>query len=477
MAQEIVIRSERDVARFVSTQPTSKSAIFIVLVALGGIFVDAYDLTSLGIGVVQLRTQFHLTPFAVGSVTAMMAFGAVIGAMWGGYFTDKVGRFKMFLLDLIFLVVAAIGAALSLNIWMLLFFRLLMGIGVGLDFPVALSFIAEYVNERKRGGSINLWQPVWYIATSCTGLVILPFYYFGNFGDHLWRIAVGFGAVPATIILILRYKFMDESPGWAAHYLGLNEAARVLEKMYGVKVKVEQEPTAKKQDVKIHYSEIFSPKYRLRTFLVSVIGITQATEYYAVGFNLPTISTRLFGSAFIYAILGTVFFNIFGIIGGFGGVFSTNRIGVRRLAIIGYTIVVISLFSIYLLGPRMPVIVTALLLSLFIFGHSFGQGSQGMTMATLSFPTRIRGLGTGFAQGMTRVGTICGFYFFPLVVAKVGVTKMLAYLALIPLFGLITTLSIKWEPIGQDIDEQDSVARMAASVGDSATAGSLGPQK
>jgi MFS family permease len=475
VAQEIVIRSERDVARFVSTQPTSKSAIFIVLVALGGIFVDAYDLTSLGVGVVQLRAQFHLSPFMVGSVTAMMAFGAVIGAMWGGYFTDKVGRFKMFLLDLIFLVVAAIGAALSVNIWMLLFFRLLMGIGVGLDFPVALSFIAEYVNEKKRGGSINLWQPVWYIATSCTGLVILPFYYLSNGSPHLWRIALGFGAVPALIILFLRYRFMDESPTWAAHYLGLQEAARVLEKMYKVKVTVEAEEKVepKRKEAKVDFFEIFSPKYRVRTFLVSVIGITQATEYYAVGFNLPTISTRLFGNEFIYAILGTIFFNIFGIIGGFGGVAGTNKLGVRRLTLIGYTIVVISLFTIYFSGPKLPVIGTALLLGMFIFGHSLGQGSQGMTMATLSFPTRIRGVGTGFAQGMTRCGTICGFYFFPLMVAMVGVNKMLAYLALIPLFGLITTLCIKWEPVGQDIDEQDSIARLASSTDGATTASSL----
>ena len=173
-----------------------------------------------------------------------------------------------------------------------------------------------------------------------------------------------------------------------------------------------------------------------------------------------------------------MFFNIFGIIGGFGGVFNTNRLGVRRLTIIGYTIVVISLFTIYFGGSRLPVIATALLLGLFIFGHSFGQGSQGMTMATLSFPTRIRGLGTGFAQGMTRVGTICGFYFFPLVVAKVGITKMLAYLALIPLFGLITTLCIKWEPAaGQDVDEQDSTARLASSTSGAATASSLGSLK
>ncbi len=305
--QEIVIRSKQDVARFVNEQPTSKNAQWIVLIALGGVFVDAYDFTSLGIGVVQLRSQFNLSPFAVGSVTAMVAFGAFFGALWGGYYTDKIGRYKMFLLDLIFLVVAAIGAAVSINIWMLLFFRFLMGIGVGLDFPVALSFIAEFVNARKKGGNVNLWQGMWYLAASCTGLVILPFYYYADLGNHLWRIAVGFGAFPALIILLLRYRFMDESPTWAAHNLGLHETARVLEKTYQVRVRVEPEQAASGPG-KINFFEIFSPQYRARTILASIICATQSMEYFAVGFNLPSISTRLFRGEFLYAILGAVFF-------------------------------------------------------------------------------------------------------------------------------------------------------------------------
>lgn len=165
----VVLRSVADVSRFIDNRPGSRGSILIVMIALGGVFVDAYDFTSLGIGVVQLKSEFDLSPLALGSVTAMMAFGAFLGALWGGYFTDRVGRLRMFLLDLLFLVVAAIGAALSVNLVMLLAFRFLMGVGVGLDFPVALSFIAEFVAEKRKGGNVNLWQVMWYVAASCTG--------------------------------------------------------------------------------------------------------------------------------------------------------------------------------------------------------------------------------------------------------------------------------------------------------------------
>jgi MFS transporter, putative metabolite transport protein len=453
-SQEIVIRSVRDVTQFVNTQPTSQGAWLVVLVALGGVFVDAYDFTSLGIGVPQLKSQFGLSPLAVGSVTAAMAFGAFFGALLGGYYTDKVGRFKMFLLDLIFLVVAAIGAALSSNLIVLLAFRFLMGIGVGLDFPVALSFIAEFVGSRKKGGHINLWQPMWFIAACSTGLIVLPFYYLGV-GDNLWRIAVGFGSVPAFIVLLLRYRYMNESPMWAAHYQGLHTAAKVLERTYGVKVRVIEGAEPKRAPKAARFQEIFSEQYRWRTLLATIICMTQSMEYFAVGFNLPTISTRLFGTDFLYAIVGAVFFNIFGIIGGLTNSYATAAIGVRRLAAIGYVIVIASLLAIWFGGQQMSLHVVAALICLFIFGHSFGPGSQGMTMATLSYPTRIRGTGTGWAQGMLRVGSILGFYFFPLVVAAVGLSGMMLYLAAVPLLGLIAVLTIRWEPVGQAIDEKD----------------------
>ncbi|MEO8714449.1 MAG: MFS transporter, partial [Acetobacteraceae bacterium] len=305
----------------------------------------------------------------------------------------------------------------------------------------------------NRGRSVTLWQGMWYIAASCTGLIILPFYFL-DFGETLWRIAVGFGAVPALVILLLRYMLMDESPIWAASNEGLPAAGRILEKTYGIRVTVSVPASAQRAPAAApNFSEIFTPKYRMRTILASIICLTQSLEYFAVGFNLPSISVKLFGSDFLYAILGAIFFNIFGIVGGFGGAFLTERIGVRRLAMIGYALVIISLLALWSGGERMPLIATAALLGLFVFGHSFGPGSQGMTMAALSFPTRIRGIGTGWGQAMVRVGSILGFYFFPIVVAAAGLRSMLLYLALVPLLGLIGALAIAWEPADHDVED------------------------
>lgn len=99
-AETVVVRSAQDVVDFVDRSQTRSGSLawMTVLVALGGTFIDAYDFTSLGIGAIQLRQQFHLSPAVLGAITSAMALGALIGALIGGYYTDKIGRFRMFLI-------------------------------------------------------------------------------------------------------------------------------------------------------------------------------------------------------------------------------------------------------------------------------------------------------------------------------------------------------------------------------------------
>lgn len=439
------------------------SSIWILLIALGGIFTDAYDLTSFGIGVPQLREQMHLSPAAIGTVSAAISFGAVIGALIGGYYVDKIGRLRMFLLDLVCFVIAAIGAAFSTNIWMLIVFRVLMGFGLGLDYPVALSFVAEYTATKRKSSNVGYWI----IASSTCYvifylLVVLPLYLTGA-GPNLWRWAVGLGAVPALIVLILRYIHMRESPMWAALQGDLNGAARILEKSYGVaNIRVDPDPqqiaaqASRGYSLK-DYAKIFSPRYLRRTVLASIINPLQSMEFFAVIFYLPSISLLIFGKDFIHAILGSAFFNAFGIFGGIIAVYAMPRFGLQRLMKATLVVVALSLIVLGLAGGGLPAYLAAALIGIFICAHQAGVGQGGMTMATLSYPTSIRGAGTGWNQAILRVGSLLGFYFFPLVLASVGLNKTLLILAIVPIVMLVANMFIRWEPVAKDIDAEDFV--------------------
>jgi predicted MFS family arabinose efflux permease len=134
---------------------------------------------------------------------------------------------------------------------------------------------------------------------------------------------------------------------------------------------------------------------------------------------------------------------------------ASNRIGARSLALLGYVGVISALLVVGIGFGQLPTGVVVPILGVFLFFHAFGQGAQGMTIATLSYPTSIRGAGTGWAQTMTRVGSTIGFLFFPLVREHVGLGTTLLLLAIVPALGLIITLAIPWEPVGADVDAED----------------------
>ncbi|HVX42422.1 MAG TPA: MFS transporter [Mycobacteriales bacterium] len=456
------IRSARDVVELVNSGTAKgQNSRAIVLIALGGIFIDAYDFTSISFGLPDISKQFGLDAFMIGVVGAAIMVGALVGALAGGYLIDKLGRYRLFMADMLFFVVSAIGCGLAPEEWSLIVFRFLMGIGIGIDFPVALAFIAEYTALRGKGGRVSLWQPMWYVATSATFAFLIPLYYLVP-TDDLWRWIVGLGALPALVVMLVRHRYMEESPAWAANQGDLERAAEILHKSYGLRVTVapdaDRTPVVHRQPSVREFARLFTPQYRRRTIVAGTVGICQSMQYFAVGFTLPTIISGILDQGRIETILGSLIFNlVFGITGGFLGVALTYRLGSWWLATSGFAVCVVVLPL--LAGIGHPdgtawTVAVGALLGVFVFFHSYGPGAQGMTMATLSYPTSIRGLGAGFSQAFLRVGATVSLLAFPQLSDAMGENSFYI-VALAPAIGLIVLLLIRWEPVGKDIDAED----------------------
>ncbi len=97
------VRSVNDVARLINTQSDKNSyARWIVFLALGGVFLDAYDLTTLSYGIDDVVKTFSLTPTLTGLVTSSIMIGTIVGNLAGGWLTDKYGRYSVFMADMLF---------------------------------------------------------------------------------------------------------------------------------------------------------------------------------------------------------------------------------------------------------------------------------------------------------------------------------------------------------------------------------------
>ena len=125
----VPVSSVGDVARLINSgKEQAKYARMIVFLALGGVFLDAYDLTTLSYGIDDVVREFQLSPLLTGLVTSSIMVGTIVGNIIGGWLTDKYGRYSVFMADMFFFVISAIAAGLAPNVWVLIGARFLMGI-------------------------------------------------------------------------------------------------------------------------------------------------------------------------------------------------------------------------------------------------------------------------------------------------------------------------------------------------------------
>src|SRR5262249_31230675 len=116
-----------------------------------GVFLDGLDLFIVGVALPLIGHQFTTDPWVVGLVGAASPLGAMVGAFLLGPLTDRLGLKPMYLVYLLFFILFALLSALAWDVPSLIVFRLLLGVGIGADYPISSSLIAEFMPARVRG--------------------------------------------------------------------------------------------------------------------------------------------------------------------------------------------------------------------------------------------------------------------------------------------------------------------------------------
>jgi MFS family permease len=387
----------------------------------------------------------------------------LVAALIGGLLANRVinafGQRKAFLIGMGCCTLGAFAVALAPSIWWVLVCRIVMGIGLGIDFPLATGAVAELrgASSKKSGMSVNLWQMGWYLSTTVVFLVLLPLNSTSVAEADLWRYGIFVGSIFAVLVMVLRYVYIGESAMWAARTDRYGEACRILAERYGIDAEVAADVQSDRETpVKFHgsYRVLFQGPYGRRTVLGCVVATMQAWQYNAVGVYLPLTLAGILAGGLTNALWGSAAVNaLCGITGGAIGSIIVRKVGSRRQSMIGFGLVVVALLTLGYLGKGNPWI-ALVLLGLIIFFHSAGPGGLGMTIATLSYPPSIRPAGVGFARAIMRTGAIAGLIFWPILWQVLG-TDAFLWLSIVPFIGFLTCLLIRWEPIGVNVDAED----------------------
>src|ERR1700736_1076185 len=180
---------------------------------MSSILVEAWDLYSIAFVLVFIRDQFHPDPLLLGLAAAGTQGGALMGALLGGWLSDKIGRRVMFLATMILFIILALAQAFVTSVGWLVVVRFILGVPLGSDISTGYTYIMESMPKGEREVMGNRWQFMFAVGEVLTLAVIALFIVSRLPSEWIWRVTLALGALPAAVILVLRHD-LPETAVW-----------------------------------------------------------------------------------------------------------------------------------------------------------------------------------------------------------------------------------------------------------------------
>lgn len=473
----------------------------VSLVAGVGFFTDAYDIFAINIAATMLgyvygRTGSAASGFALSSneslgVKVATPIGNIFGQFFFGWMADVVGRKRMYGIELMIIIVATFGQAVAgqaraVNVLgVIIAWRVLMGIGIGGDYPLSAVISSEFASTRSRGRlmtAVFANQGWGQLAGAIVAYVVVAAYKDDLLSettdnlrsiDFMWRILIGLGCVPGAIALYFRLT-IPETPRFTMDVeRNVKQAAQDVENFlttgsYYVDpdavVQRVQAPKATRRDFFAYYSKWENARQLIGCayswFALDIafygLGLNSAIILEAIGFGSP--SSDLKGTLKIYTNLknicvGNIILTVAGLIPGYWASFLViDSWGRKPIQLMGFIMLTI-LFIIMGFGYDALTATSAgkkafvFLYCLANFFENFGPNTTTFIVPGEAFPTRYRSTSHGIAAASGKLGAVISQVGFAQMANIGGTNKFVKHiieiLAFFMLTGVFSTLLIK----------------------------------
>jgi putative MFS transporter len=435
----------------------------LTLYSAGGPFLDGYILSIIGIALVQVTPQLHVSPVWAGLIGASALMGVFVGGLIFGYITDVIGRQLMYTVDLIAIIVCSVLQFFAVNVVELFVLRLIIGIAVGADYPIATALLAEFAPRRQRGPMLGVLVVMWFVGATVA-------YFVGNallaVGPSGWRWMLLSPAFPALAVVLMRLG-TPESARWLLNKGRVDEAREVLKRVYGPHADVTDVPTEAEPT---RFSRIWQGGYLLRTAYVGIFWTCAIVPLFAIYAFGPEIlgAFKLTGSQ---ANIGSALISLLFLIGCVLALPAVNILGRRPMIIWTFFFSALGLLVLGL-WPTAPVAVIALA---FVVYAVFIGGPQIMEWVYPNelFPTDVRATAVGVGTALSRIGAAIGTFIEPIALDRIGIGVTMLIAAAITFAGFGASLAWAPETKGKTLAEASEAAG-APAVGPAALAGGEG---
>lgn len=279
----------------------------LVVAALGITWIlDGLEVTLAGAvsGALQDSPTLRFSATDIGLVGGAYLAGAVLGALFFGWLTDRLGRRKLFFVTLAVYIVATIATGFSWNVWSFALFRFFTGAGIGGEYAAINSAIQEFIPARYRGHTALAINGSFWVgaALGAGGSIVLLDTAFVD-ADLGWRLCFIVGGALGLIVLLMR-AWLPESPRWLMMHGRVTEAneivARIETHWTSRDAKMESAPLAgtRLYNRRLSFGEVARTLFHLhrRRSLVGLSLMTaQAFFYNAIFFTYALVLRDFYG--------------------------------------------------------------------------------------------------------------------------------------------------------------------------------------
>ena len=375
-------------------------------------FFDSMDLGLMTFMLGSIKTEFGLTATQTGLLASSSFLGMFLGAAIAGMLADKFGRKPVFQVSMIFWGVGSLMCGLSDSVTSLMLWRIVLGFGMGMEFPIGLSMVSEMVPAKSRGRYVAVLEGFWplgFIAAGVTAYFCLPL-----IG---WRGIFIALSVPALFVFVVR-RYVPESPRWLEEMGRMKEADSVTSgferkvmsalRLTSLPSFVAAGPTAK-VDRRALFAEIWHGVYAKRTVMLWALWFFALLGYYGLTTWLGALLQQA-GYEVTKSVLYTVLISLAGIPGFIFSAWLLEAWGRKPTCVL---MLVGSAIAAYFYGQAaaqhvaVPQLIAAGLCMQFFL---FGMWSVLYAYTPELYPTRSRATGAGFASSVGRVGSLLGPY-------------------------------------------------------------------
>ncbi|WP_321873970.1 MFS transporter [Burkholderia ubonensis] len=402
-------------------------------------FFDGFDVITIAATLPLLIHKWGLSPNQIGLLIASGAIGQLIGAFLFPALAEKHGRVKAIAWSSAVIGVTSIACGFAPTFEVFVLLRILQGLGLGGELPVAATYINEITRAHGRGRFVLLYEivfPIGLLVSMALGAWLVP-----RFG---WEIMYFVGGMPLVLALVLT-RLVPESPRWLASRGRLPEAGQALGVFEAsVKGPLPPPPVTQaaafdemvRQHPKRRMIDLFNAAYRKRTLAVATLWATCGFIQYGLSTWLPTIYKNFYHAPLQLALNLAVIGSVMGVLGSLASALLVDRLGRKPVIVWSFVLCALSLAlaGVYH-AASVYVVATFCALSLGLMASGF---ITAYVYTPEQYPTSIRASGCGLGSAWLKIASFVAPMVVPHAIIGGDLSPAFYLLGMVPLIAAVT---------------------------------------